>query len=197
MGIGGDRKYDGSVESMTEAMHHDEGKLRWDLAPWQAFRGVIEVLTHGIKKYAERNWEGGMRYSRLFASCMRHMLEWWLRNDIDESGLNHLKHAMANLSMLVTYIEKGMTQFDDRPRFDAHTGISKESENGSRPDRDDACAHDSYVAEAGGWYCKRCGKPVRAGVDRFTGCVHRGHRTIGKAGQWSCDDCGEDIYSYI
>ena len=37
-----------------------------------------------------------------------------MRKDIDESGLHTLKHALTDLAMLVTYIERDMTFLDDR-----------------------------------------------------------------------------------
>lgn len=114
----------------NEGLHKDEGKLRVDLVPPELIEAVAEVLTFGAKKYAPRNWEKGITYSRVYASALRHMLAWAKRDDIDkESGLNHLKHALWNLMAIVTYQERGMVQFDDRPKigyYDQKSGVERD-----------------------------------------------------------------------
>jgi hypothetical protein len=58
---------------------------------------------------------------------MRHMWSWWagqgptcrnfLFGDCDgETGYSHLWHAKCCLAFLVAYEERGMTEWDDRPR---------------------------------------------------------------------------------
>jgi hypothetical protein len=101
----------------------DLGKPRWDLLPWDAIYGVVNVLTYGAEKYEDRNWEKGMQFSRLFAATMRHLTAWWngpmtghpVARD-QESGLLHLDHAITDLLFLRTFIERGMEEWDDRPR---------------------------------------------------------------------------------
>ena len=45
---------------MSEADHHDSGKLRYDLIPVDALEAIVEVLTWGAdNKYKDRNWEKG------------------------------------------------------------------------------------------------------------------------------------------
>lgn len=51
----------------------DDGKLPWHLVPGDALEEIIEILDFGAKKYAPRNWEKGMSYSRLFSAMIRHM----------------------------------------------------------------------------------------------------------------------------
>jgi hypothetical protein len=98
-----------------EGQHFDKGKLRMDLIPPEAEEALAAVLTYGCNKYAERNWEGGIKFSRLYGSVRRHLHQWWGGTDIDpESELHHLKHALCNLAFLITYIERNMEEFDDR-----------------------------------------------------------------------------------
>ena len=60
------------------------------------------------------NWCKGMDYSRAYAAAQRHLLAWQSGVDIDdESGLSHLSHALANISFLKAYFERG-TGNDDR-----------------------------------------------------------------------------------
>ncbi|HKE56465.1 MAG TPA: dATP/dGTP diphosphohydrolase domain-containing protein [Pyrinomonadaceae bacterium] len=44
----------------------DLGKLRWSLLPWDALEEVVKVLMFGASKYADRNWEKGMDWDRVF-----------------------------------------------------------------------------------------------------------------------------------
>lgn len=95
---------------------YDSGKLPINLVPVEAIHGMAQVLQFGAKKYTARNWEKGMAWNRVYDSAMRHLLDWEKRIDKDpESGLSHLKHALTNLAFLVTYEERGLTKFDDRP----------------------------------------------------------------------------------
>ncbi len=110
--------------NIKEGMHYDENKLRVDLVPPEAIEAIAEVLGYGCKKYEARNWEKGIKFSRLYGSFLRHTLAWAKRDDYDkESGLHHLKHALWNLMALVTYTERGMTKFDDRPSKDWKEGL--------------------------------------------------------------------------
>lgn len=94
----------------------DDGKPRWELVPYDAIRGMVEVLTFGAKKYAARNWEKGIAYGRVFGAIMRHLTAWWSGEDIDpESGKSHLDHALCELVFLKAYEARGMKEFDDRP----------------------------------------------------------------------------------
>lgn len=97
------------------AIRLNEGKLRMDLVPVSLIKGVAEVFTEGAKKYDDRNWEKGFNYSVPYASLMRHLSSFWGGEDLDkESNLSHLKHAAANIAMLIEFIEK-KPHLDDRP----------------------------------------------------------------------------------
>ena len=103
-------------KSTSSGIKHDDGKMRWDLMPWAAMGAVIKILTLGVKKYGERNWEKGMNYGRLYAACMRHLTAWFHREEKDpESGLSHLAHACCCLLFLLSYEIWGYTKWDDRP----------------------------------------------------------------------------------
>lgn len=96
---------------------NDEEKVRLELLPYDALLELGKLWTLGAKKYNSRNWEKGIKYSRIFAAMMRHAWAFWNREDKDsETGLSHMIHATWNALALTTYIIRGMTQFDDRPR---------------------------------------------------------------------------------
>lgn len=102
----------------------DADKLRYDLLPPDALEGVVRIFTYGAGKYADRNWEGGIAYGRLFAAVMRHLWSWWRGKDVDEeSGLSHLDHAMCGVMMLSAFEKRGKAGLDDRPIH--HAGIEK------------------------------------------------------------------------
>ncbi len=95
----------------------DKGKLGYHLVPWDAVEGGVRVLDYGEWKYAARNWEKGMSWSRVFAGILRHLTAWWMGEDIDpESKMPHLWHAQCGIWFLCAYTRRGMTKFDDRPR---------------------------------------------------------------------------------
>ena len=94
---------------------YDQDKPRFDLIPPESLFAIAEVLTFGAQKYGDRNWEKGIRASRLFAAVQRHLWKWWSGRDTDEeSGLSHLSHAICGLAMLLTTIQRN-SGLDDRP----------------------------------------------------------------------------------
>ena len=97
-----------------EAVRADADKLRYDLIPPIPIRGLAEVLTAGSKKYADNNWMRGMKWSRCYASLMRHLQAWYSGEDLDpETGISHLHHAAANIMFLQQYSET-FPEGDDR-----------------------------------------------------------------------------------
>lgn len=106
-------------QTLKEGTKKDDGKPRWELVPYDAVRGVVEILTFGAKKYDARNWERGIAYGRVFGAVQRHLTAWWSGEDLDpESGRSHLDHAMCEIMFLSAYEKRNMTQFDDRPKKD-------------------------------------------------------------------------------
>jgi hypothetical protein len=111
---------------LAQGTKKDDGKVRIDLIPSEVIFALATILTFGAKKYADRNWEKGILWGRVFAALMRHMWAWWagkgptsksfLFGELDdETKHSHLWHALCCIAFLVAYEERGMTQFDDRP----------------------------------------------------------------------------------
>ncbi len=93
----------------------DSDKLRFDLMPPGPLMEVIKVFTLGANKYADRNWEKGLDFGRVFAAMQRHAWGWWNGEEIDpEDGQHHLSSvawcALALLELIETHPER-----DDRP----------------------------------------------------------------------------------
>jgi len=93
----------------------DNGKLPYHLLAPEFLEGTAEVLAFGAAKYAPRNWERGMAWSRPFSALMRHMWAWWRGERADpETGISHLYHAACCLMFLAAY-EARKAGADDRP----------------------------------------------------------------------------------
>lgn len=88
---------------------NDQDKLRYDLIPPEALDSLARVLTFGANKYADRNWEKGMDWGRVFGACMRHLWAFWRGEDKDpETGYSHLEHAICNIAFLITYEKRNI-----------------------------------------------------------------------------------------
>ena len=60
----------------TEGRKDDTDKVRLELIPPELLFGIGAILSFGAKKYADRNWEKGMSWSRVFGAMMRHIWCW-------------------------------------------------------------------------------------------------------------------------
>lgn len=97
-------------------LRYNDGKLPMHLIPVSTEKAIAEVLQAGAKKYAERNWERGFNWSIPYACARRHLMKWWDGEDLDsETGLNHLKHALCNIAMLIEFLDT-YKKGDDRPK---------------------------------------------------------------------------------
>ncbi len=85
-----------------EGRKDDSEKDKWNLLQTKSIRGLVKVLSYGARKYAPENWrlvkDGRERY---YAAAMRHIHAWRDGEERDEeTGLNHLWHAMCCLMFL-------------------------------------------------------------------------------------------------
>jgi hypothetical protein len=87
----------------------DTGKLRHDLLPPDALSEVARIFTFGAEKYADRNWEKGMDWGRVYAAQQRHMLAFWGGEMYDpETGMLHTAHATFGTLVLTAYSLRGI-----------------------------------------------------------------------------------------
>jgi hypothetical protein len=102
-------------KQQIEGLRFNEGKTRYDLIPPFAQEQYARVLTLGAQKYAERNWEKGMPWSKIVASLERHLYAYKRGEDFDkETGLLHAAHIMCNAGFLTEYYQIH-PEGDDRP----------------------------------------------------------------------------------
>ena len=103
-----------SHQVMDYGHKNDAHKLPHHLIAPEIQDALAAVLAFGAAKYAPRNWEKGMNWSRAFSAMMRHMWAWWRGEDMDqETGMSHLWHAACCVMFLVAYEARGMG-VDDR-----------------------------------------------------------------------------------
>lgn len=112
------------------AVKFDNGKIRWDLIPWDAIEQLAILYSVGARKYADNNWLKGFRYGRTVAAAMRHLMKWWLAKLKGEDGIDyenadlyyevgwqpqsHLVAVVWNIVALLTFELRGLGE-DDRP----------------------------------------------------------------------------------
>jgi hypothetical protein len=98
-----------------KGLRYNVGKTRHDLVPAFAQEQYARVLTKGAEKYADRNWEKGMQWSKVLESMKRHVLAFERGEDYDpETGCLHMAHVMCNAAFLTEYY-KIFPQGDNRP----------------------------------------------------------------------------------
>lgn len=109
--------------SSAPGIKHDTKKAPYDLLPWDAIEEVVKVLQFGAEKYAARNWEKGISYSRLFAAAQRHLTAFFQNGkDTDpETNLHTLAHAACEVLFMLALSMRAEragvnTSLDDRPR---------------------------------------------------------------------------------
>jgi hypothetical protein len=97
-----------------EGNKFDNDKLRTDLLPIRALEEITEVFTFGAKKYGDRNWEKGLKWTRLVGAMLRHLFAYIRGEDRDkESGLLHLAHLGCTVLMALTFY-RTHKNLDDR-----------------------------------------------------------------------------------
>lgn len=98
-----------------EGRKDDTGKDPWHLVPWDAVGAIVKILAFGAHKYAPRNWEKGMAWSRCFGALQRHLTAWWMGEKADpETSYSHLWHAGCCVLFLIAFEIRGLGT-DDRP----------------------------------------------------------------------------------
>lgn len=118
-----------SNNDLKEGTKLDDEKVRLDLFPYDALVAISHVLTFGARKYADRNWEKGIKWGRVFGAAQRHLVAWWMGKTEtnvnylfgemdDESKMSHLWHAGCCIVFLIAFEARGMRKFDDRPGVD-------------------------------------------------------------------------------
>lgn len=85
---------------------HDKGKPKLLQVPVEAIQAISEVMDYGSGKYGANSWQG-VEVERYLQAGARHLYA--TQKDIsakdEESGIEHLKHALCNLAYAVALYE--------------------------------------------------------------------------------------------
>ncbi len=92
---------------VPEGIKHDQDKPDLSLLPKEALEAMAFAFQYGEKKYGRHNFRAGMDWHRPLAAALRHITAFNDGEDLDsESGVSHLGHALAAISMLIVYQTK-------------------------------------------------------------------------------------------
>ena len=100
-----------------KGMKFDDKKLMWELLPMEVVEKIVEILTHGAKKYKPNNWKHVKPFEdRYYAALMRHLVAWRKNESVDpDSGYLHLAHVGCNAIFLL-YNELNKENKDERSK---------------------------------------------------------------------------------
>jgi hypothetical protein len=124
-------------DRVSGGVKYDDAKTRWDLFPSLPLAQLAQVYTFGARKYADRNWELGIRWGRVYAALQRHLNDFWAGENLDpETGLPHVIHAAWGCLALAEYL-KTRPDRDDRPetRHDTRHPRAARANRNLRPRR--------------------------------------------------------------
>lgn len=96
---------------------------RYDLIPPYTLAAIARQYGRGALKYDDNNWRKGYPWSLSYAAAMRHLVEFWDRENWDtdpfwdEVDMPRPHHLDAAIFHLITLREFFNThpEFDDRP----------------------------------------------------------------------------------
>lgn len=105
---------------LQDGIKYDTDKNRLDLLPTLALEEVGRVYSIGARKYTDRNWEKGLKFSRIFGALLRHLFAWWRGEKYaQDDGQHHLASVVwCGLTLLHYDLLKQYQKFDDRPRYE-------------------------------------------------------------------------------
>ena len=83
------------------------------ISPYMLLR-LARIMEKGAIKYADRNWEKGMPFSRFTNSALRHINQ-FLMGMTDE---DHLGQAIFNLMAIMHLQDMGRMDLDDMPHYE-------------------------------------------------------------------------------
>ena len=96
--------------STESGVKFDDGKLMYSLIPPESTKELAKVLTFGANKYTPGGWKDVPNArTRYMDALFRHLDAWRMGETYDEeSGLNHLSHALTNLNFLVYFEQQDL-----------------------------------------------------------------------------------------
>lgn len=125
-------KYEGETIVTDEKTGGKKGaKLaRFSLIPSEFLWALAEHYGRGARKYEDRNWEKGYKWSLSLDAHSRHLHLWLGGEDNDgETGTNHLIAAAWHLIALFIFQLRGLGTDDLRPEYkpEVTSGFAEET----------------------------------------------------------------------
>lgn len=88
---------------LASALHYSSGKAQHHRVPNSTLDAIALVSEASDPKYAKDNWRLGGSWVDFADSASRHLRDWLAGEDLNDSGMPHLWHALWNLSTLVEW----------------------------------------------------------------------------------------------
>lgn len=120
---GGERISYGEGKAIREP---SEGKGRFDLITPFGLTRIAKWYELGAKKYADRNWEKGIPFSRYTDSAFRHLIKYIMGMEDED----HLAACAWNVLAIMHHQELKQNELDDMPHY-----LSKEKNNGNKQEK--------------------------------------------------------------
>lgn len=98
----------------------DAGKPRYDLIPPAVLHELAILYQKGAEKYADRNWEKGIHYSRCYRALLSHAFKYFMGEDYDKVDGQHHMDSVAWYAIAIRHYDlhpNKYREFDDRPRY--------------------------------------------------------------------------------
>lgn len=113
----------------NQGIKYDDGKLPYELIPWEIMDGLAEVYKSGAKEYGVDNWRTGFRWRRIIGATFRHLKDWVIGVDHDsKTGLHHLDCVVWN-ALTLRWMQKYGRGKDDRYIAKNHDSCSSDISN--------------------------------------------------------------------
>lgn len=94
-----------------------EKLARMDLIPPYPLWLLAEVYGRGASKYADRNWERGVHFHKLYGAMERHAKQFWGGEDIDPVDGQHHLASVAWMAFALLELGRTHPELDDRPHL--------------------------------------------------------------------------------
>jgi hypothetical protein len=117
VGPAGPVRADGEVRVVDPKTGGAKGSklCRPDLLPAGPLMSVATHFGKGCAKYSSRNWERGYAWSLSYAAMMRHALQFWNGEDIDQETQSPHMAAVCFHALALMEFAKTHPELDDRP----------------------------------------------------------------------------------
>ena len=100
---------------------------RFSLIPFEMLWELARHYGRGAKKYADRNWERGYKWSLSYDALNRHLNQWCQGEDDDpETGTSHLIAVIWHATALFIFHRRGLGTDDLRLEQDRHDPLCAE-----------------------------------------------------------------------